>query len=255
MSDTFISIQQDTRPGLPLARRVKESYQKEEKIKETNLKNRQRSLKEVEMESRDTMLNVALGSENKGFAMLQKMGYKKGQALGKKGDGIMEPIPLNIKTDRSGIGHEEVKKRKAEENLEIYRRKIRMKKQAEEQLADHFRMRLKNKQEERKLEGDLRKSQRACLQLDEQKGVSAPREIWYWPAADSQEDEEEEDDSDDEEDEDLDKAEELGTLDKLQLLTSYLRGEHFYCIWCGTAYQDEDDLTSNCPGDSSEDHD
>lgn len=40
---------------------------------------------------------------------------------------------------RSGIGHEEMKKRKAEENLEHFRRKTQMRQQAEEQTADDFR--------------------------------------------------------------------------------------------------------------------
>ncbi|KAM4694118.1 G patch domain-containing protein 11 [Discoglossus pictus] len=250
MSDTFISSLQDVRPGMPLARSVKESYQKEQKQKEVNLKNRQKSIKEVEKERRDTVLNEALGNENKGFALLQKMGYKKGQALGKKGDGIVEPIPLNVKTDRGGIGHDELKKRKAEDDLKTYRRKIQMLKQNEERAAEDFRMRVKSKKEEFKLESDLRRSQRACLQLDEQTGVKCPREPWYWPETDPKEEDEESD-----EDEDNDNGEELSTLLKLQVLTSYLRGRHYYCIWCGTAYQDEDDLSSNCPGDTSEDHD
>ncbi|XP_073528728.1 G patch domain-containing protein 11 [Phyllobates terribilis] len=250
MSDAFLSSLQDVRPGIPVPRRVKESYQKEEKHKESNIKNRQKSLKEVEQERRDTVLNEALSKENKGFALLQKMGYKKGQALGKKGDGIVEPIPLNIKTGRSGIGHEEMKKRKAEESLENFRRKIQMTQQAEERAADDFRLRMRSKKEEQKLEGDLRRSQRACLQLDEQKGIGCPREAWYWPPSDTQED-----DSETEEDEDEVKDQELSTLEKLQILTSYLRGHHLYCIWCGTAYQDEEDIQSNCPGDTSEDHD
>ncbi|XP_069810555.1 G patch domain-containing protein 11 [Dendropsophus ebraccatus] len=250
MSDAFISSLQDVRPGIPVPRSVKESYQKEEKQKESNLKNRQKSLKEVEKERRETVLNKALSNENKGFALLQKMGYKKGQALGKKGDGIVEPIPLNIKAGRSGIGHEEMKKRKAEENLENFRRKIQMRQQAEERAADDFRLRMRSKKEEQKLEGDLRRSQRACLQLDEQKGIACPREAWYWPPTDTQDD-----DSETEEDEDEVKEEELSTLEKLQILTSYLRGHHLYCIWCGTTYQDEEDIESNCPGDTSEDHD
>uniref|UniRef100_A0A8C5MWW0 G patch domain-containing protein 11 n=1 Tax=Leptobrachium leishanense TaxID=445787 RepID=A0A8C5MWW0_9ANUR len=242
---------QDIRPGIPMPRKVKESYQKEEKQKESNIKNRQKSIKEVEKERRDVVLKEALGNDNKGFALLQKMGYKKGQALGKKGDGIIEPIPLNVKTDRTGIGHEEMKKRKAAEDLENYRRKMRMSKQVEAQAATDFRMRMRSKKEELKLEGDLRRSQRACLQLDEQKGVQTPREGWYWPSTGPQEEEEE----DEEVEEDDDPGEELSTMDKLHILTSYLRGEHFYCIWCGTAYQDEDDLSGNCPGDTSEDHD
>lgn len=76
----------------------------------------------------------------------------------------------------------------------------------------------------------------------------------------------------------------LQSFDKLQILTSYLRGIHFYCIWCGTTYNgksgdnmavvlllfllplliyvciflsltDEEDLCSNCPGDTAADHD
>ncbi|KAG8583595.1 hypothetical protein GDO81_008479 [Engystomops pustulosus] len=232
MSDAFLSSIQDVKPGIPVPRRVKESYEKEQKHMESNVKNRQKSLKEVEKERRDTVLNEALSNENKGFALLQKMGYKKGQALGKKGEGIVEPIPLNIKMGRSGIGHEEMKKRKAEEDLQNFRRKIQMRQQAEEQATDDFRLRMRSKKEEQKLEGDLRRSQRACLQLDEQKGVGCPREVWYWPPTDSQED-----DSETEEDEDEVKEEELSTLHKLQILTSYLRGKHLYCIWCGTAYE------------------
>ncbi|XP_022429792.1 G patch domain-containing protein 11 isoform X3 [Delphinapterus leucas] len=214
MSDSFINVQEDIRPGLPMLRQIREAHRKEEKQQEANLKNKRKSLKEEEQERRDIGLKNALGCENKGFALLQKMGYKSGQALGKSGDGIVEPIPLNVKTGKSGIGHEALLKRKAEEKLESYRRKIHMKKEVEERAAEQFRMRLKNKQDEMKLEGDLRRSQRACQQLDTQK-----------------------------------------VLEKLQILTSYLREEHLYCIWCGTAYEDKEDLSSNCPGPTSADHD
>jgi len=36
-------------------------------------------------EEREKGLNVALTSDNKGFSLLQKMGYKPGMALGKTG--------------------------------------------------------------------------------------------------------------------------------------------------------------------------
>ncbi|KAM9063279.1 G patch domain-containing protein 11 isoform 3-T6 [Sarcophilus harrisii] len=214
MSDSFINVKEDIRPGLPMLRRIREAHQKEEKHREANLKNRQKSLKEEEKERRDNVLKSALGSENKGFALLQKMGYKSGQALGKSGSGIVEPIPLNIKTGRSGIGHETLIKRKAEEELENYQRKIHLRKQTEEKAADQFRLRLKSKKEELKLESDLKRSQRACHQLDTQK-----------------------------------------VLEKLEILTRYLREEHQYCIWCGTTYEDEEDLSLNCPGPTSADHD
>lgn len=68
-----------------MVRRMKQAIQKEEKQKEANEKNRQKSIKEEEKERRDLVLKSALGNENKGFALLQKMGYKSGQALGKSG--------------------------------------------------------------------------------------------------------------------------------------------------------------------------
>uniref|UniRef100_A0A8D0L9T9 G patch domain-containing protein 11 n=1 Tax=Sphenodon punctatus TaxID=8508 RepID=A0A8D0L9T9_SPHPU len=250
MSDSFINVHQDVKPGMPMVRRLKEAIQKEEKQKEANQKNRQKSIKEQEIERRDTVLKSALGNENKGFALLQKMGYKRGQALGKSGGGIVEPIPLNIKTGRSGLGHDELQKRKAEEKLEHYRRKMHMKKETDEKAADQFRMRVKNKQEERKAEADLQRSQRTCQQLDSHKGTEVPKEIWYWtdPKQEGEEDELEEE-------EDECKSSDLNVFEKLQILTAYLREEHLYCIWCGTAYEDPEDLSSSFPGDTSADHD
>ncbi|XP_040849007.1 G patch domain-containing protein 11 [Ochotona curzoniae] len=251
MSDSFINVQEDIRPGLPMLRQIREARRKEEKQQEANLKNRQKSVKQEEQERRDIGLKNALGCENKGFALLQKMGYKSGQALGKSGDGIVEPIPLNVKTGKGGLGHEALLKRKAEAKLESYRRKVQVQNQAAERAAEQFRMRLKNKQEEMKQEGDLKRSQRACQQLDSQKNIQVPREAWYWLRPEEETEEEEEK----EEDEDEYKSEDLSVVEKLQILTSYLREEHLYCIWCGTAYEDKEDLSSNCPGPTSADHD
>ncbi|XP_070772377.1 G patch domain-containing protein 11 isoform X4 [Enoplosus armatus] len=236
MSDAFLTKIQDVKPGVSMVRRVKEAMKKETQQKETNIKNRQKTFKEQEKESREAALQNSISNENKGFALLQKMGYKAGQGLGKKGKG--------------GIGMEEVKKRKAEEELEHYQQKVRAKQQNETKSLEDFRSRVRTEREERKIEGDLRRSQRACEQLDSQKGITVPREDWYWPKAVETDDEEDglkEEEEEEEEEEDI-------SFDKLQILTSYLRGIHFYCIWCGTTYNDEDDLCANCPGDTAADH-
>ncbi|KAG7512695.1 G patch domain-containing protein 11 [Solea senegalensis] len=253
MSDAFLNKIQDVKPGVNMVRRVKEAMKKETKQKEKNIQSRQKTYKEQEHESREAALQSSVSSENKGFALLQKMGYKAGQGLGKKGAGRVDPIPLSIKTDRGGIGMEEVKKRKAEEELEHYRQKVRAKQQNETRSLEDFRSRVRTEREERKIEADFRKSQRACEQLDTQKNITIPREDWYWPKVDAEEEEEEEEDANEEESEEEEIAE-LTAFDKLQILTSYLRGVHFYCTWCGTTYNDEDDLCSNCPGDTAADH-
>uniref|UniRef100_A0A3Q1EWL3 G patch domain-containing protein 11 n=1 Tax=Acanthochromis polyacanthus TaxID=80966 RepID=A0A3Q1EWL3_9TELE len=255
MSDAFLSKIQDVKPGVNMVRRVKEAMKKEAQQKEKNIKNRQKTYKEQEKESRETALQSSISNENKGFALLQKMGYKAGQGLGKEGAGRVDPIPLNIKTDRGGIGMEEAKKRKAEKELEHFRQKMRAEQQNETKSLEDFRSRVRTEREERKIEGDLRRSQRSCEQLDSQKSITVPREDWYWPKANA--DDEEDGFKEEEENEEKDEEEimELTSFDKLQILTSYLRGVHFYCIWCGTTYNDEEDLYSNCPGDTAADHD
>ncbi|XP_072532901.1 G patch domain-containing protein 11 isoform X1 [Salminus brasiliensis] len=244
-------VRLDVRPGLPMIKRVKEARKREDLHKEKNTQNQQKSYKQQEQDSRDAALQSSISSENKGFALLQKMGYKAGQGLGKAGAGRVEPIPLNIKTDRGGIGMEELKKRKAEEEMENYRKKVQVKQQMEKRNLEDFRDRKRTEREKQQAEGDLRKSQRACEQLDSQKGISVPKDIWYWPEVINDEAEDTEESSTDGSDEE----EELTSLEKLHYITSYLRGVHFYCIWCGTAYNDEEDLNSNCPGDTAADHD
>ncbi|KAN0097733.1 protein of unknown function (DUF4187) domain containing protein [Tylopilus felleus] len=47
----------------------------------------------------------------------------------------------------------------------------------------------------------------------------------------------------------------LGPRDRLSLVLAYLRDKHAYCFWCGTEYEDNDDLEKHCPGPNEDDHD
>jgi len=47
----------------------------------------------------------------------------------------------------------------------------------------------------------------------------------------------------------------LNAQDRLQLVLSYLRDKHEYCFWCGTQYEDLDEMDEQCPGPEEEDHD
>lgn len=93
----FLYFSQDVKPGVSMVRRVKESIKKEIKQKEANTKNRQKTLKEQEKESREAALQNSISTENKGFALLQKMGYKSGQGLGKQGKCLPHPtLTFNV---------------------------------------------------------------------------------------------------------------------------------------------------------------
>ena len=64
--------------------------QREAKHKSINEQHRTKfkPVKEREQEHRLKGLGSALSSENKGFALLEKMGYKQGMGLGKKGEAL-----------------------------------------------------------------------------------------------------------------------------------------------------------------------
>ncbi|KAI0346744.1 hypothetical protein BDW22DRAFT_1322252 [Trametopsis cervina] len=47
----------------------------------------------------------------------------------------------------------------------------------------------------------------------------------------------------------------LGAKDRLQLVLDYLRRRYAYCFWCGTEYDDQDDLEEHCPGPDEDAHD
>uniref|UniRef100_A0AAG5DFT6 Angiogenic factor with G patch and FHA domains 1 n=1 Tax=Anopheles atroparvus TaxID=41427 RepID=A0AAG5DFT6_ANOAO len=49
-------------------------------------------------------LDQSIGSNNKGFQMLSKLGWNEGKPLGKNDDGLTEPIPLKSNVGTSGLG-------------------------------------------------------------------------------------------------------------------------------------------------------
>ncbi|CAI2195891.1 6759_t:CDS:2 [Funneliformis geosporum] len=49
-------------------------------------------------------LQTKIGSDNKGNKLLQKMGWKEGQGLGRHGTGILDPVQLITNEGRVGLG-------------------------------------------------------------------------------------------------------------------------------------------------------
>lgn len=272
MSDSFLAecVKDDIRPGLIHSRTKQREHNIHKNKTTTDEKNKQqnRPHRLLEAERREEGLNEAIGDSNKGFALLQKMGYKPGMAIGKSGMGCVEPVPIALKSDRSGLGREAALKEIAAEKLAIMARQ-----RARAVNTQDYRARLARKAVERQIEGDLRKSQRICEQLDTSKGFDEPAEIWFWPpkkmqATDDTEEHEDEPETEKtvnkDTDEDNNKHEEtiseeaeeieFESPEKLEILTLYLRRTHLYCIWCGVHFDDDKDLQDTCPGPSRDDH-
>ena len=86
MSDKFLLGAAENAPGL-VPDKIAKKYKKEMKHNELNQRNKTKPMRVRETEHREQGLASALDSSNKGFAMLQKMGFKHGMGLGK--DGIL----------------------------------------------------------------------------------------------------------------------------------------------------------------------
>jgi hypothetical protein len=83
------------------------------------------------------------------------------------GTGCVEPVPIALKSDRSGLGREAALKEIAAEKLAIRNRLARQREKATD--AQDYRARFARKAAQRQIEGDLRKSQRICEELDTSK--------------------------------------------------------------------------------------
>ena len=209
--------------------------------------------------------------------------------MGKDNTGRVEPIPIEIKNNRAGLGREaaikRIKEAKAQFRLKHAEQRLKAADAIHQISAQEFRDQLAKKNRTRQTENDLYKSQKACHQLDIEKGFKEPAEAWFWPArtriTDDQDDQDAIDEdnkamdaatastkaesgSDSDEDEDRFqevseaepvKEEEFSTDEKLEILTGYLRSQYLYCLWCGITFSDQDEMTNQCPGATKADHD
>ncbi|XP_011306516.1 G patch domain-containing protein 11 [Fopius arisanus] len=246
MSDKFlVETEKCTPPSLVFKKSeqreielLKRKVAAEEKMREKN-----KSAKAIEQERREEGLASAIASSNKGFKMLMKMGYKPGQGIGKTESGRTEPIPVDLKTNRLGLGKSE--KRKSTKSINPTAKLETLK-------TEDFRNRISTKKSEQLTVGDLLKSQKVCEVLDVKENLSEPKETWFWPEVkkENKSDEEVEAEEDDEEPEET----VLLTSEKLEIITKYLRDKYFYCIWCGATYGNDEDLKDNCPGSTRDSH-
>ncbi|KAF1946312.1 G-patch-domain-containing protein [Clathrospora elynae] len=147
--------------------------------KEGEAKARQKTKAEREEEAeaaREASLATALPETNKGFKMMAKFGFKQGDALGKSESGRKEPIRVNVKDDRGGIGLESEKKRKFREQFE---EADRLAKRSKEEEGDYLEV-LRQEQKEKMAGRDLNDAQRTAERLfdkeAEEKGTPEPSE-------------------------------------------------------------------------------
>ena len=156
-----------TEPPQP---KVESSIQRQaRKRREAEIKAHQKSKAELaaqEKELREAGLSTSLDRSNKGFQMMEKLGFKGG-GLGKPtqdgegGSGRVDPIGLEMREGRGGIGLDSEKKRKFREEAESDVKRVK----AEE---GDYRERLRREREEKKLEGQIIGAMKVAERLDDE---------------------------------------------------------------------------------------
>ncbi|MBA0587862.1 hypothetical protein Gorai_000983, partial [Gossypium raimondii] len=177
-------------------------------------------------------IDAPIPQSNIGFKLLKQMGYTPGSALGKEGSGRVEPVGLDIRRSRAGIGREDpLKEMRKREEIEFER-----KKKNEEALMAEFGSWQKSQWRSRRVVVNYKKAKAALDQL-ENKEVVVPKKN----------EEEEEGGQDEEEEEEV-------TEEDLQDIVMKLRDEYQYCPFCGFQYESMEALLSSCPGTNEDDH-
>ncbi|KAK5084315.1 hypothetical protein LTR05_005391 [Lithohypha guttulata] len=128
---------------------------------------------EEERAKREAALNNAnVDQSSKAFKMMAALGYKPGSALGKVAPGgnvtsdkrLLEPIAVDMKEDRSGIGADSEKKRRFREEVE--RQANSEKRQKVD--AEEFRIRQQQEREEKHQEGQFYGAMKVAERLEDE---------------------------------------------------------------------------------------
>ena len=112
-------------------------------------------------------VEAPIPQSNIGFKLLKQMGYTPGSALGKGCSGRAEPVGLDIRRSRAGIGLDDPHKEKRKKE-EIKGEKKRRK---EEDLMAEFGSRQKSQWRSRRVIGNFKKAKAALDQLENREVV------------------------------------------------------------------------------------
>ncbi|KAJ0787980.1 putative G patch domain-containing protein [Helianthus annuus] len=239
----FLSSQPETSTNPP----AKKVYNTSSSSKSTSLqpsKKRQKTLnwqqqrkqkREIKQAQEDEQtlasLESAIPQSNIGFKMLKQMGYTPGSGLG--GSGRVEPVGVEIRRSRAGIGREDPIKEKMRREEELG---LESKRREEELMAD-FGCRVKERWRSKRVVVNFYKAKGVLDQLENKEVVELEKK-------------DDDDDGGDEEEEE----EEVITEEDLHEILMKLRDNFHYCLFCGCQYESMDALLDNCPGINEDDH-
>jgi hypothetical protein len=156
------------------------TQKKKRQARETETKGRPKSKAELAAEEkakREAALNDSkIDTSSKGFKMMAALGYKPGSALGairdpingEKDTRLLEPVGLEMKEGRSGVGADAEKKRKFREEVAAKEEDLKKRKVGE----GDFRERQRLEREGKRMEGQMYDAMKVCERLEEEDEAS-----------------------------------------------------------------------------------
>lgn len=157
MSEAFLAKieKQDVRPSLIRSHAQKHQITVEAKKRKLDEEIKAKNKPEIQL---NKGLNQAIGADNKGFAMLARMGYKAGTSLGKTNaeTAIKEPIKINVKGDRFGLGRDSAIKELRQQQADLRKKQIQKKLNISDCSVEEYRSQLSSLSEEKQIDYDLR---------------------------------------------------------------------------------------------------
>ncbi|KAK1600449.1 uncharacterized protein LY79DRAFT_533593 [Colletotrichum navitas] len=161
------------------------SLQRRQRLKrEGEIRGRVKSKEELaaeEAEAREkalsrSLLEDAAAKKSKGLAMMAKMGFKGG-ALGAAGEGARtEPIAVEIKEDRGGIGMESERKRKMREAAERIEEEVREGKRVKVDPLE-YRDRVRQEREAARVQAQVFAAQRVAERMADEKDAEGGSQV------------------------------------------------------------------------------
>ncbi|RYH30130.1 DUF4187 domain-containing protein [archaeon] len=220
-----------------------------------------RKIQEVMEEKTVEALSVPISSSNKGFQLLSKLGFTPGENLGKSStsSGIKEPICVisSMRTGQSGIGYG--KRKYSQLKAKVVSKTQRA--ELHQQLQTGFQRDSVSKYASLRVKEDVHSVQKVMYELDVKKGQevhSLTKHIHHKYTTMTGSVTEiiggEGNSKSDVRTEEIGSDDNIETPEFLECCLLYLRSKHCYCFYCGVEYDDENDLISNCPGLSYDDH-
>lgn len=193
--------------------------------------------------------SILSNSSSVGLKIMQRMGFDVAKGLGKNKSGAAEPIKVDLKRNRLGIGSSEPVKRIKSNSLEHFD-------------PDEYRHRKSSKSEDRLWAQRVRQAQTTLIELEnfdilDYKGSWIDINPLYRDLLKEKlgldNDVLSTNDSDDSANESDNEMNHMTDRELFEKLNYELRSKYSYCFWCGSYFGEDYDY--KCPGMNESDHD